>query len=83
MSLKIQYSWNNPNLECFCLVIQLGSTDMNDIFGLAGTVVTWDSKLTTTHRPLWLDGVAKILKLSYPFKISPLLADLCYMLKVI
>ena len=30
--LKIQYSWNNSNLECFYLIIQMRLSDMDDIF---------------------------------------------------
>ena len=52
--LKMRYSWNKPNLECFYLVIQDGSTGMNNIFGLLPTVVTWDIKLTSTQRPFWV-----------------------------
>ena len=55
------YSWNNLNLECFYLAIQVGSTDMNEIFGLAGTFVTSDSKLTSTQRQfLWHGGDANL-----------------------
>ena len=42
-------SLNNPNLECFYLAIQVGLNDMKDIFGLPGTLVTWESKLTSTQ----------------------------------
>ena len=59
---KIKDSWNNPNLECFYLVIQVASTHINYFSGLASTVVTRDSKLTPTHRPLWVHGVSEYLK---------------------
>ena len=49
--LKIQYSWNNPNLECFYMVIQVRLTDMNEIVGLTPTCLTWDTKLTSTQIP--------------------------------
>ena len=49
--LKIQFSWNNPYLECFYLGIQVGSADMNYVFGLPPTFVTWDSKVTSTQIP--------------------------------
>ena len=26
---------------------------MNNVFGLSLTFVTWDSKVTSTHRPFW------------------------------
>ena len=60
--LNIQYSWNNPNLECFYMVIQVGSTHINNISGLAATVLTWDSKLTPTQIPYWLHGGAENVK---------------------
>ena len=41
------------------LVIQVGSTDMNDNFGLPGSFVTWDSKLASTQKPFWLHGGAE------------------------
>ena len=64
--LTIQYSWNNPNQECFYLVIQVGSTHINNISGLTPTVVTWDSKLTRTQRPFWVHkGAAKKKKKCY------------------
>ena len=61
--LNIQYSWNNPSLECFYLVIQVGSTNMNDFFGLAGPFVTWDSKITFTQKPFWLHRGADNLEI--------------------
>ena len=58
MSLKvtknIQYAANHPNLECFYLVIQVRSSGMNNIFELARSFVTWDSKQTSLEKPLWL-----------------------------
>ena len=47
--LNIQYSWNTPNLECFYLVIQVGSSDMNDSFWLPRAFVTGGSKMTSTQ----------------------------------
>ena len=61
--LNIQYSWNNPNLECFYLVTQVGSTNMNDIFGLTGNFVAWDSKLTSSQKTIWLHKGAKNLEI--------------------
>ena len=52
-NLKIQYSLNNHNLECFYLVIQVGSSGMNNVFGLLPTIVTWNSKLTSLLEPFW------------------------------
>ena len=37
--------------ECFYLVIQVGSTDLNDSFGLVRAFVAWGSKLTYTIKP--------------------------------
>ena len=51
---------------------------MNDIFGLAGNFVTWDSKLSSTQRPFWLQIDPKNYKLWHGFKISAILADLCH-----
>ena len=48
--LLIIFFWNNPNLKCFYLVIQGGSTDMNEMLWTAGTFVTWDSKPTYTQK---------------------------------
>ena len=39
-------------MECFYLGgIQVGSADMNNVFGLPPTFVTWDSKVTSTQIP--------------------------------
>ena len=76
--LKIQYSWNHPNLECFYLVIQVRSSGMNDIFGLAGTFVTWDSKQTSLEKSFWLqEGAEKKnnKNIDHGFDISPTLTD--------
>ena len=74
MSLKVFPKFNipgiTPNLECFYLVIQVRSIDMNDIFGLTGTFVTWVSKLTSPQKPFWLQGGAET------FKIMTLIQDL-------
>ena len=61
--LKIQYSWNYPYLDYFCLGIQVGSRGMNDIFELLRAFVTWDSNLISTQRPFWSHGGAKHKKL--------------------
>ena len=65
----------NPNLECFYLVVQGGSTGMNNVFELPPKFVTWDSKLTSMQRPFWEPQSAKI-----GFKFSPILTDLCHIL---
>ena len=59
--LKIQYSWNYPNLECFFLGIQVRSRGMNDMFGLPRAFC--DSKLISTQRPFWSHGGAEHLKI--------------------
>ena len=51
--LKFLFSCNNPHLECFYLSIKVGSADMNNVFWLPSTFVTWDSKVTSTQRPFW------------------------------
>ena len=78
---KTQYSWNTPNLECFHLVIQLGSTDMNDSFGLVGT--SWPGiascplyKKKKQQQSGYTEGLL-ISKLWHRFKISHFLTDLC------
>ena len=47
---------------CEYLVIQMRSSVMNDIFGLAGTFVTWDSKQISVHKLFWLHGGPENLK---------------------
>ena len=61
--LKIQHSWNNQDLKFFYLVIQVGLSHINNISGLALTVVTWDIKLTLTQIPFWLHGGADNFKI--------------------
>ena len=39
------------NLECFYLVIQVGSTDLNDCFGLPRVYWSWGSKVTFALKP--------------------------------
>ena len=66
-----QVTWNNQNLECFYLVIQAGSTHINDISGLASTVVTWDSKLTATQKPFLVHRDTQ-KKICHGFNIFPI-----------
>ena len=54
--LYTQYYWNYPYLEFFCLVIQVGLREINDIFGLPGASVTWNSRRTSTQRPFCSHG---------------------------
>ena len=77
--LKILFSWNNPYLECFYLGIQVGSANMDEVFGLPPTFVTWDSKVTSTQIPFREHQSSENFKLWHWFKISPTLADLCPM----
>ena len=75
--LKIQFSWNNPYLECFYLGIQGGSAGMNNVFGIPLTFLTWDSKVTSTHRPFWEHQSDENVKIMTWIQDSPILADLC------
>ena len=62
---KVTSKFNIPgitHLEYFYLGIQVGSRGMNNMFGLPQAFVTWDSKLTSTQRPLWSHGGAEHLK---------------------
>ena len=78
-NFKFLYPWNSPNLECFYLVIQVGSTGMNNDFRLPPTVVTWNSKLTSLTGPFWAYQGDDLKKKLWPlFKISRILADLCH-----
>ena len=61
--LKIKYSWNHPNLDYFYLVIQVRSSGMNEIFGLAWTFVTWDGKQTSVQKPFQLNKGAENFKI--------------------
>ena len=40
-----------------------GATDMNNIFGLLPTRLTWDSKVTFTQGPFWSHGSAENFKI--------------------
>ena len=60
---QIQYSWNNPNIECFYLVIQVRSTHLTTISGLMSTVVASNSKLAPTQRQFWVHGGAENFKI--------------------
>ena len=68
MSLKVtsKFSWNNSYMECFYLGIQVGSADMNNVFGLLQTFFTWDSKGTSTHDHI---GSTKALKIELQKKV--------------
>ena len=70
----ITQTWNGSTWSC----IQVRSSDMKNIFGLTGTFVTWDSKVTSPQKPIWLHGGANFFKLWHGFKIFPTLADLCH-----
>ena len=64
--LKIQFSWNNHYLG-----IQVGSTDINNVFGLPPTFVTWDNKVTSTKKRIFRDH-----KSATHFKVMTLIQDL-------
>ena len=76
MSRKATSTFNIPGITpTLYLVIQGGSTGMNNVFGLPPGTTRW---------PLHKDHsrntkVMKISKLWHEFKISPILADLCLM----
>ena len=53
-----------------CLKVK--SSNMNDIFGLPGTFVTWDSKLTLTQKRVYMK-VLNIYKLWQGFQMFPIL----------
>ena len=61
--LKIQYSLNNPNPECFYLVIQLGSIDKDKTFRLLPTFVTLDTNGTSTQKPFRVHQSVSNLKI--------------------
>ena len=42
-----------PDLDCFYLVIQMGTTYLNDRFGLPRAFVTGRSKLISPLKPYW------------------------------
>ena len=69
-----------PNLDCFYLVIQVGSMYLNNSFGLPQAFVTWRSKLTSPLKPFWSQGGAENFKNIPWFRdIPPTLTDLCHM----
>ena len=72
MSLKpySHFSWNNPYLERFYLGIQEGPADMNNVFGLTPTFVTWDSKVISTRRLFWEHQRSDNLKKGVPILLS-------------
>ena len=53
----------NLNLQCFYLVIQVGSTEMSNIFILTSTCLTWKSKVTSTQRSFWSHESAENFKI--------------------
>ena len=64
MSLKVtsKFIGITLNRECFYLVIQVRSTDMNNLFGLTQICLTWDSKRTFTQSLFWSHGRAGYFK---------------------
>ena len=75
---KIQYSWNNPNLECFYLVIQVGSTGMTNVLDCRQRLWTGTAGWLLYEGHPGHTKVMKIMKVWHGFKIFPILADLSH-----
>ena len=69
----MQEKQQNFEIECFYLVIQVRSSGMYDIFGLAGTFVTRHSKQNSVKK-----NYSGYMKVPW-FEISPTLTDWCHM----
>ena len=80
VSLNITSTFHIPGiLDCFYLVIQVGSMYLNDSFGLPRAFVTWSSKVTSPLNPFsWHGGAGNKKDIYHGLERSPTLTDLCH-----